>query len=51
MAMAMHQLPSQSGAELPLPLQPHLPQPQLPPPAIGRTGSEPAHRQHRIDLH
>ena len=49
--MAVHQLPSQSGAELPPPLHPHLPQPQLLPPAIGRTGAESAHRQHRLDLH
>ena len=48
--MAVHQLPSQSGAELPPSLQPHLAQPQLLPPVIGRTGAESAHREHRLDL-
>ena len=51
LVMAVHQLPSQSGAELPPPLQPHQPQPQLLPPARGSPGPEPAHRQYRLHLH
>ena len=52
MAMAVHELPPQSGAEWPpSPAAAPARQAKLLAPAFSPTVAEPAHRQHRLDLH